>query len=124
MTMRDSIKSARLGAAQTNSDGCATQDFCFRADDPTFAGHFPGRPILPGVFQLEMARLLAEEILDVSLAVREIIKAKFLWPIVPEQTIRVEIKLVAKDKTIQARANFFASGRSAGEAILQLVRNP
>ena len=62
--MRDSITSARIGVAQTNADGLRTQEFCFRADDPTFAGHFPTRPILPGVFQLEMARMMAEEILS------------------------------------------------------------
>lgn len=123
MTMRNSILAARIGSPQTSTEGLATQEFCFRADDPTFAGHFPTRPILPGIFQLEMARVMAQEVSSCSFAVREITKAKFLWPIVPEQTIRVELKLVAKDEAIQARANFFADGRSAGEAILQLVRN-
>ena len=146
MTMRDSILAARVGDLTFGSFGVppsvgpapeppgggtanlgaqpliAVQEFRFAATDPTFAGHFPTRPILPGIFQLEMTRLMAEEVLQNSLSIREITKAKFLWPIVPEQMIRVELKLVAKDETFQARANFFADGRSAGEAILQLAR--
>lgn len=122
MTMRDSISSARIGNPQTHAEGFATQEFCFRADDPTFAGHFPTRPILPGIFQIEMARLMAQEVVNHPLVIREITKAKFLWPIVPEETIRVELKLVTKDEAIQARANFFTSGRSAGESILQLEK--
>jgi 3-hydroxymyristoyl/3-hydroxydecanoyl-(acyl carrier protein) dehydratase len=120
MTMRDSISAARVGNPQTNAEGLAIQEFRFRADDSTFAGHFPTRPILPGIFQIEIARQMAEGIVKHSLTVREITKAKFLWPIVPEETIRVELKLIQKEETIQARANFFVSGRSAGEAILQL----
>lgn len=122
MTMRDSILAARLGNPQTNTDGLMTQEFCFRADDPTFAGHFPTRPILPGVFQLEMACLMAQDSVHATLVVREVTKAKFLWPIVPEEKIRVELKLVQKEDVLQARATFFAGGRSAGEAILQLSR--
>jgi len=122
--MRDSILAARLGGPQTNAAGLATQEFRFRADDPAFAGHFPTRPILPGIFQIEIARLMAEEVSKCPLAIREVTKSKFLWPIVPEETIRVELKLVTKDHAIQARANFVVSGRSAGESILQLVRNP
>lgn len=121
-TMRDSIVTARRGVAQKSADGLVTQEFCFAAEDPTFAGHFPTRPILPGIFQLEMARVMAQEVASCSFTVREITKAKFLWPIVPEQTIRVELKLIPKAEVIQARANFFADGRSAGEAILQLEK--
>ena len=122
--MRDSITSARIGELQLGvlpsgvaSFGgvepaplTAVQEFCFRADDPTFTGHFPTRPILPGIFQIEMARVMAQEVVNHSLSVREITKAKFLWPIVPEEKIRVELKLVQKEETIQARANFFAGG--------------
>ncbi len=123
MTMRDAIVSARRGDLETDANGVVVQEFCFRADDPTFAGHFPTRPILPGIFQLEMARMLAEKFLKYPVAIREITKAKFLSPIVPEEQIRLELKLIITGDTIQARATFSAAGRKAGETILQLAKH-
>jgi 3-hydroxyacyl-[acyl-carrier-protein] dehydratase len=120
MTMRDSITAARVGTLQVAADGSTTIEFRFGADDPTFAGHFPGRPLLPGVFQLEMARLAAEWALSSPLALREVRRAKFLHPILPGETVRLELKLSRKDNTIEARAGFSVNGQPAGEADLLL----
>ena len=122
MTMQETIRRAQIGMPQANADGVTRLEFCFPADDPTFAGHFPTRPLLPGVFQLEMARLAAEASLDCPLAIREVTKAKFLRPIIPAETVRVELKLVEKSDTIQVRARFSVTGQPAGEAILLLAR--
>jgi 3-hydroxymyristoyl/3-hydroxydecanoyl-(acyl carrier protein) dehydratase len=123
MTMRASIAAAQISGPQPNADDSVTLEFCFPASDPTFAGHFPTRPLLPGVFQLEMARFAAEAVAGGPLAVREITKAKFLRPIIPTETVRVELKLSGKADTIQVRALFSVTGRPAGEAILQVVRS-
>ncbi len=121
--MQRSISAARIGEPQQNPDGTNVFEFRFGADDPTFAGHFPNRPLLPGVFQLEMTRVAAETVLDCPLAVREISKAKFQRPILPDETVRLELKLSETTETIQARANFSVKGQAAGETILLLWRN-
>ena len=121
--MRDSIAAARLGEPRLNADGSTTLEFKFRADDPVFAGHFPGRPILPGIFQLEMARVAAESVLNCALTVRQIRKAKFQRPVLPDETVRIELKLSNKDKTIQAYAAFSVGGQAAGETNLLLWRS-
>jgi 3-hydroxyacyl-[acyl-carrier-protein] dehydratase len=121
--MKGSIAAGRIGSPQINADGTNIFEFRFGADDPTFAGHFPNRPLLPGVFQLEMARVAAECILNCPLAVREISKAKFQRPILPDELVRLELKLSETDSVIQARAIFFISGQTAGETILLLWRN-
>ncbi|HTA95088.1 MAG TPA: hypothetical protein VK769_03090 [Verrucomicrobiae bacterium] len=121
--MKNPIAAARIGNPQQNADGTNVFEFCFGADDPTFAGHFPNRPLLPGIFQLEMARAAAESVLDCPLAVREISKAKFQRPILPDETVRLELKLSEANGTIQARANFSVKGQPAGETILLLWRN-
>jgi 3-hydroxymyristoyl/3-hydroxydecanoyl-(acyl carrier protein) dehydratase len=123
MTLQDSIRRAQKVGPQTNSDGSAHFEFCFATDDPTFAGHFPNRPLLPGVFQLEIVRSAAEAVLQQPLFVREIVKAKFLRPIIPTEIVRVELKLTETPDTIQARASFSVTGQPAGEAILQLARS-
>jgi len=123
MTMQSSIAAARIGGPQQNADGTMTFEFRFGADDPTFAGHFPNRPLLPGVFQLEMARTAAEWVLNCPLSVREISKAKFQRPILPDEPVRLELKLSEAGGTIRARAGFSIGGQPAGETILSLWRN-
>jgi 3-hydroxymyristoyl/3-hydroxydecanoyl-(acyl carrier protein) dehydratase len=122
MTMQSSISAARIRNPQNAADGLAIFEFCFHANDLVFAGHFPNRPLLPGIFQLEMARAAAESVLDCPLAVREISKAKFQRPILPEEIVRLELKLSEIERTIQARANFSVKGQLAGETILLLCR--
>jgi 3-hydroxyacyl-[acyl-carrier-protein] dehydratase len=121
--MQNSVAAARIGEPKQSADGANVFEFRFNADDPTFAGHFPGRPILPGVFQLEMARAAAAAVLNCPLAVREIRKAKFQRPILPDEVVRVELKLSEKEDTIQARAGFSVGGQPAGETFLILSRN-
>jgi 3-hydroxymyristoyl/3-hydroxydecanoyl-(acyl carrier protein) dehydratase len=121
--MQSSIDAARVGEPQQNADDTNVFEFCFRANDFVFAGHFPNRPLLPGVFQLEMTRAAAELVLNCPLAVREISKAKFQRPILPDEIVRLELKLSETEKIIQARASFSVKGQAAGEAILLLWRN-
>jgi len=120
--MAASIQAARLGDVERTADGGAVLLFRFDAAQPVFAGHFPGHPILPGVFQLEMARVAAETILNGAMRVREITKAKFRRPILPAETIRLELKLTENAGTTQARAVFSVGGEPSGETILQLIR--
>jgi 3-hydroxymyristoyl/3-hydroxydecanoyl-(acyl carrier protein) dehydratase len=121
--MQDSIRRAQNIVPQVNSDGSAHFEFCFPTDDRTFAGHFPNRPLLPGVIQLEIVRFAAEAVLKQPLFVREIVKAKFLRPIIPTEIVCVELKLTENPATIQARASFSVTGQPAGEAILHLARS-
>ena len=121
MNMTESIQAARVGDMQRTGADSATLEFRFAASQPVFAGHFPGHPILPGVFQLEMARVTAEAVAGSALVVREIVKAKFRRPILPEETIRVEVKLVAQPDGTQARAVLSVDNQPAGEAILRLA---
>lgn len=122
MNMTESIQAARIGGVQRTGDGMASLEFCFAASQPVFAGHFPGQPILPGVFQLEMARVAAEVVAGLTLSVREIVKAKFRRPIHPAETICVDVKLVEQPDSLQARVTLSVDHQPAGEAILLLAR--
>ena len=120
MTMRESIVAARIKGPLRHVDGAWEFEFRFGADDPTFAGHFPGRPILPGAYQIEMLRAAAEWALDCSLAVREVPKAKFLRPILPDETVSMDLNLSKEGDTIRAQARFSVLGQRAGETVLVL----
>ena len=123
MTMQGSIAAARLSGPSLQPDGSVAFEFRFPANDPVFAGHFPGHPILPGVFQLEMARIAAELALGGKLSVREISKAKFQRPILPDELVRVDLKFSEQDGSIRVRAGFSVGAQPAGETQLLLWRN-
>lgn len=124
MSMHDSITAAQISGPMRTSEGTAILEFCFPPEDPTFVGHFPTRPLVPGVFLIEMTRVATEKVLAGSFTVREITKAKFLRPIIPAETVRVELKLIPHADTMHAHARMAVGGRPAGEVRLQLVRNP
>ena len=121
--MRRSIAAARTSGPTAAAEGVSVFEFRFSAGDPTFAGHFPQRPLLPGAFQIEMARAAAEWLLGGSLAVREIARAKFLRPILPEQNVRGELKVSEAEGLIRVRAGFSVDGQRVSEVVLELWRS-
>jgi 3-hydroxymyristoyl/3-hydroxydecanoyl-(acyl carrier protein) dehydratase len=123
MTIRDSIAAARISGSRCQADGAAVFEFRFGADNPVFAGHFPAHPLLPGIFQLEMTRAAAEWALQCALTMREVSKAKFQRPILPEEIVRVELKWSETDGSIRAGASFSVAGQRAGETSMLLRRS-
>lgn len=58
------------------------------AEHPALPGHFPGRPIVPGVVLLDRAIAFAEAMLDRHGLAWQIGNAKFLSPVGPGETLR------------------------------------
>jgi 3-hydroxyacyl-[acyl-carrier-protein] dehydratase len=65
----------------------------FDADHPAFAGHFPGRPIVPGVLLLDGVQRVIEASSGRTLA--GLAAAKFLSPVLPGEVLTVEFECVA-----------------------------
>jgi len=120
--MRASITAARVSGPLPQLDGTTSIDFRFAAADPVFEGHFPNQPLVPGVFQLEMARMGAEWLIGEQFGVREISKAKFLRPIVPAELVRMNLRVSDGDAGIGVRATFSVGGQAAGETVLKLIK--
>jgi 3-hydroxyacyl-[acyl-carrier-protein] dehydratase len=63
------------------------------AQHPALAGHFPGRPIVPGVVVLDHVVRSAENWLGRRLRLRGLQQAKFLTPLLPEQAADISLTL-------------------------------
>ena len=68
----------------------------FDAAHPSFAGHFPGRPIVAGVLLIEQAAEALREWRGAG--VRQVIDAKFLAPLLPDEDAELELVALAEGR--------------------------
>ncbi len=118
--MRAAVRQALIQLEPDAEPHRATARFCFAADQEIFAGHFPGNPLVPGVFLIEMARTVAEHLAGVRLVLVEVIDARFTAQIGPEQEILAAVKLT-EHASLRAHWRCEAS-LSSGEASAGRIR--
>ncbi|MDR1195076.1 MAG: hypothetical protein LBL00_01195 [Endomicrobium sp.] len=105
----------------TNSfEGRDGDNFIFdiKKDFTAFKGHFPGRPLLPGIVQIEIALFCAKKILnDDTIKLKEVIKVKFIKPVLPQTRLFVnaqaagnKFKILIKDKNETYSQIHFTAG--------------
>ena len=95
-------------------------------NEPFFPGHFPGKPLMPGVLQLEAMAQLAGVLLlrklehTGKLAVLwSIDKVKLRGPVEPGDQLRIEVETQRmKGEIAQVRGQGLVSGKLVCEAVL------
>ena len=89
----------------------------FDASHPVFAGHFPGRPVVPGVMLVEIATAVISQITGKQLVVKAATAIKFLNIIDPVANpavmlkgsiVNVDDQGVKADLVLSSREVFFA----------------
>jgi 3-hydroxymyristoyl/3-hydroxydecanoyl-(acyl carrier protein) dehydratase len=91
----------------------------FGSDHPAFAGHFPGRPVLPGVALLAAVLEAAAGQPALARAIGEaphLAVVKFLAPVVPAASLAIAFRLGASAidwQVVDTRDRPVASGRIA-----------
>ena len=70
------------------------------ADFPAFKGHFPGNPLLPAVAQVSFCADALTRIENRPLELLQVLRAKFINPILPQTDMRVNIQPKAEKSWI------------------------
>jgi len=109
---------------------------CVTVDEPFFAGHFPGRPVMPGVLiceaLLQVGALLAHRssdglAADATLTLVQLDRARFRRPVVPGDQLELEVRALERRPprwrlrgvarvagSVAAEADFTTIERSSG----------
>ncbi len=104
-------------------------------NEPFFAGHFPGFPIMPGVLIVEAIAQAGGALLLTEVADRDgklmfftgIERARFRKPVMPGDTLRLEVEVLAWRQTaVRMQGKAFVGDKLCCEAIVtcQLVNRP
>jgi 3-hydroxyacyl-[acyl-carrier-protein] dehydratase len=105
-----------------------TAYFRFARGLAVFEGHFPGAPLVPGVYLIEAARLMSERLARATLGIRDVLDARFTAEVLPEDELEGQVDLeleVGEDDgepLIRCRAGFRRGGENAARIDIRLRR--
>lgn len=95
------------------------------SDHPSLAGHFPDRPIVPGVVLLDTVLAAIRSAAGESLRLGAIVSSKFLQAVDPGMRIELQIKFTAQDAARwKARFSATHSGTPVFEGSFLLTNSP
>lgn len=95
---------------------CAVRWLAVAADHPALPGHFPGRPVVPGVVLLaHLQQLLGDH--ATAWHLRALPAVKFLRPVLPEQPMLLCLEL-SEPSAEQARCTARFAIRTVGDTAL------
>ena len=89
--IKKEIAQRMTGLAESN--GALTSSFIFPEEFIGFQGHFPGNKVLPGVCQIQCIASMLEAWKNKAIAIKEIVLAKFLAPVMPSEELTCVCKL-------------------------------
>jgi 3-hydroxymyristoyl/3-hydroxydecanoyl-(acyl carrier protein) dehydratase len=110
---------AALCSWSASGAGAAAGVFRFPGSLPVFRGHFPGRPLVPGVYLLASVAELARRAQGTPLMVVAVERAKWSAPALPDTDLTVSVAWQARpgglllDGTVHAGQTVVASCRLA-----------
>ena len=103
-------------AAPDTLPAAVDADFVVPAGHPSLPGHFPGRPVVPGVVVLDRVLAAAEALLGATPAGLRLPQVKFVRPLLPDEPARLRLE-PARGADGGLRLKFRVALRDDGDAM-------
>jgi 3-hydroxyacyl-[acyl-carrier-protein] dehydratase len=68
-------------------------------DHEVFEGHFPGNPVVPGVFLIQMIREVIEELQHKKFRIDKADEIKFMNMVIPQQSSHLTLEIQPRPKS-------------------------
>jgi 3-hydroxyacyl-[acyl-carrier-protein] dehydratase len=97
---------------------------CVPADSPWFSGHFPGKPILPGIALIHLVKqaiILKTQKEGKQFKIHMLKRVRFMQPVWPGESLQISIKAEDADENVlfsfkvAKKENIVCSGVIAAE---------
>ncbi len=103
---------------KVSADGKICAKFIFPADFIGFQGHFPDKPILPGICKILAVKAMLQRYYNRKLSIKQIVTAKFFAPVACGDELLIEC--LQKDTNADGICIVKALVTSRGEKISKL----
>ncbi len=124
MKLYQDIQNALISITKISNNEIKAE-FSFHNNAHVFLGHFPGRPIVPGIMQIEMVRFSVERSRNKKYRIQSIKKTKFSELIKPGDKITIAIILDNNtgdsEKNFNIKAVLRANNKPAGKTNITLI---
>lgn len=101
-------------------EGRATATFLFPPDFIGFRGHFPDRPILPGVCEIQAVLVLLSRWKSKRVRLSAVKCAKFLAPISSDEETVIACEITQQDAvSLSVRASVSAAGSRKAQLLIE-----
>ena len=97
------------------------REFLIGADEPVFVGHFPQRPILPGVMLLALARTAISEHVGRPVQIGEVRRQRYSKPVLPGMRVAIALHLAPREDKLEASVRWTDAGDGTTLARGELV---
>lgn len=108
----------RIVSLEADDAGCRAE-VVFSPDHPLYAGHFPGRPVVPGVVVLQVVRALIREAWEMDTRIRSGQAIKYLRPMLPDASLQYGFQLSLTERT-RDRLTLNADIRQEGQVCTRI----
>jgi len=96
----------------------------FDVNHPILRGHFPGNPVVPGAWLIQILKEAMEQIKGMSLVIRQASQVKFLQPVIPSTSMVLILKgeIVEYEELFKVSATYSFEGTIHAKIKLTLNR--
>lgn len=114
----------RISAHDVNvaANGQLTARIIYPPALDVFQGHFPGFPVVPGIYHIEMVRHLHEHIQSRNCRIVDVYEATFHKTVLPGDVLEVTVTRSSIDeRTVRAKARYVKEGHTVAVITITLA---